>query len=92
MVNTVKNGVYALVKYTILCTGETKMCKLTKNLPIYGYPVRLLDFQNSEGRILQGGKGKFRGLKPPLELCFGTSEMEWSASWSYIMSTFLLYY
>ena len=27
------------------------------------------------------------GLRPPLELCFGTSEC--SASWSYIMNTFL---
>ena len=36
------------------------MCKLTKNLPIHGYPGRLLDFQNSEGRILQG-KGKNSG-------------------------------
>ena len=25
------NDVYAIVKYTILCTGETKMCKFTKN-------------------------------------------------------------
>ena len=33
------------------------MCKLTKNLPIHGYPGRLLDFQNSEARILQGGQG-----------------------------------
>ena len=57
------------------CTGETKMCKLTKNLPIHGYPGRLLDFQNSEGRILQGGMEKFRGLRSPLELCFGTSEI-----------------
>ena len=65
------------------------MCKLTKNLPIHGYPGRLLDFQNSEGRILQGGKGKIPGLRPPSELCFGTSEIECSASWSYIMSTFL---
>ena len=68
------------------------MCKRTKNLPIHGYPGMLLDFQNSEGRILQGAKGgreKFRGLRPPLELCFGTSEIECSASWSYIMSTFL---
>ena len=51
------------------------MCKLMKNFPIHGYPGRLLDFQNSEGRILQGGRGKFRGLRPPLELCFGTSEI-----------------
>ena len=54
---------YALVKYTILCTGETKMFKLTKNLPIHAYPGRLLDFQNSEGK-----GGKFRGLRPLLEL------------------------
>ena len=65
------------------------MCKLTENLPIHGYPGRLLDFQNSEWRILQGGREKFRGLRPPLELFLGTSEIECSASWSYIMSTFL---
>ena len=59
------------------------MCKLTKNLPIHGYPGRLLDFQNSEGRILQGGREKFRGLRPSLELCFGASEIECFASWSY---------
>ena len=46
------------------------MCKLTKNLRIHGYPGRLLDFQNSEGRILQG-EGKITGVEPPLELCLG---------------------
>ena len=39
------------------------MCKPTKNLPIHGYPGRLLDFQNSEGRILQRGKGKIPGVE-----------------------------
>ena len=58
------------------------MCKLTKNFPS-------MDFQNLEGRILQGGREKFRGLRPPLELCLWTSEIECSASWSYIISTFL---
>ena len=42
------------------------MCKLTKNLPIHGYPGRLLDFQNSEGRILQEGKGKIPGVETPV--------------------------
>ena len=42
------------------------MCKLTKNLPIHGYPVRLLDFQNSEERILQGGKEKVPGVETPV--------------------------
>ena len=42
------------------------MCKLTKNLPIHGYPGRLLDFQNSEGRILQGGKGEIPGVETPV--------------------------
>ena len=42
------------------------MCKLTKNLPIHGYPGRLLDFQNSEGRILQGGKGTILGVETPV--------------------------
>ena len=57
------------------------MCKLTKNLPIHGY--------SGEKGFYKGGREKFRGLRPPLELCFGTSEIECSASWSYIMSTFL---
>ena len=47
------------------------MCKLTKNLPIHGYPGRLLDFQNSESRILQGEGKHSGGKRPPLELCFG---------------------
>ena len=41
------------------------MCKLTKNLPIHGYPRRLLDFQNSERSILQGGKGKIPYVETP---------------------------
>ena len=45
-----KNGVYALVKYNIF----------------HGYPGTLLDFQNSEGRILQGGKGKYPGVETPV--------------------------
>ena len=32
------------------------MCKFRKNLPVHGYPGRLLEFQNSERKILQGGK------------------------------------
>ena len=64
---------------------------MCKNLPIHGYPGRLLDFQNSERRILQGRKKQISGVETPapLELCFETSEIECSASWSYIMSTFL---
>ena len=46
------------------------MCKLTKNLPIHGYPGRLLDFQNSEGRILQGGKRKVPGVETPVGAMF----------------------
>ena len=37
------------------------MCKLTKNLPIHGYPGRLLDFQNSEGGSYKGEGKNFRG-------------------------------
>ena len=49
-----KYDVHAIVKYTILCTGETKVCKLTKILPIL-----LLDFHDSregfdKGRGMQG--------------------------------------
>ena len=42
------------------------MCKLTKKLPIHGYPGRLLDIQNSEGRILQGEKEKIPGVETPI--------------------------
>ena len=42
------------------------MYKLTKNLPIHGYPGRLLDFQNSEGRNLKGRKGKIPGVETPV--------------------------
>ena len=44
-------------------------------------------FRIQRGGFYKGGREKFRGLRPPLELCFGTSEIECSASWSYIMST-----
>ena len=64
------------------------MCKLTKKLRIHGYPRRLLDFQNSDGRILQVER-KITGVVTPLELCLGTSEIEFSASWPYIMSPLL---
>ena len=40
------------------------MCKLT--IDIHGYPGRLLDIQNSEGRILQGGKEKIPGVEYPV--------------------------
>ena len=62
------------------------MCKLTKNLPIQGgcciFRIQRGGFDKGEGK-------NSRGLRPPLELCFGASEIECSASWSYIMSTFL---
>ena len=38
---------------------------------------------------LTRGRGNSGGLTPPLELCFGPSEIECSASWSNIMSTLL---
>ena len=60
------------------------MCKLTKNLPIHECPG-----PREVVGFYKGGRENFRGLRPPLELCFGTSEIECSASWSYIMSTFL---
>ena len=57
------------------------MCKL------FAHPGGggLLDFQDSGGRTgeIQGG------LRPQSGLCFGTSEIYCSASWSYIMYTFL---
>ena len=62
------------------------MCKLTKKLPIQ----EVVGFSEFRGEDLTRGVGKnFGGLRPPLELCFGTSEIDCSASWSYIMSTFL---
>ena len=42
------------------------MFRFTKNLPIHGYPGRFFNFQNSEGRILQGGKGKIPGVETPV--------------------------
>ena len=41
------------------------MSKLTKNLPIQ-IPGRLLDFQNSEGEDLTGGRDKFRRVETPV--------------------------
>ena len=35
----------------------------------------------------RGEEANSGGLRPLLELCFGTSEIECSATWSYIMST-----
>ena len=62
------------------------MCKLTKKFPIQGGCWIF--------RIQRGGFGKGEGknsggLRPLLELCFGISEIECSASWSYILSSFL---
>ena len=49
------------------------MCKLTKK---FAYPGGVVGFSEFKGgRICQGGREKFRGLRPPLELCFGTSEI-----------------
>ena len=62
------------------------MCKLSKNLPIQG---GCWIFRIQRGGFDKRGREKSGGLRPPLELCFGTSEIECSASWSYIMSTFL---
>ena len=42
-------------------SGETKTCKLTKNLP-----RGLLDFQDSRGEDLTRGRGKFRGVETPI--------------------------
>ena len=53
-----------LVKYTILCTGETKMCKLTKNLPIHGYPLsrEVVGFSEFRGEdFFYKGEGKNAG-------------------------------
>ena len=58
------------------------MCKLTKNLTIQG----VVGFSEFRGKDLTRGEGKNSGgLRPPLELCFGTSVTEYTASWSYIM-------
>ena len=51
---------------------------------------KVFGFSEFRGEDLTRGEGENSGgLKPPLELCFGTSEIKCSASWSYIMSTFL---
>ena len=62
------SNVYAIVKYTILCTGETKICKPTKHLPIQR-GCRIFRIQAED--FTRGGY-KFRGgvaLRPPSELC-----------------------
>ena len=64
---------------------ETKMCKLTKNMPFQG---GVAGFSGFRGENLTKGGEKLRGVRLPSELCFGTSEKECSASWSYIMFTF----
>ena len=51
---------YAVVKYTILCTGETKLCKLTKLLPIQ---AGLLDFHDSGGGFDKGRGNESKGVK-----------------------------
>ena len=62
------------------------MCKITKNLPIQGgYWI----FRIQRGGFDKGDGKNSGGLRPPLELCFVTSEIKCYASWSYIMSTFL---
>ena len=45
----------------------------------------VVGFSEFRGEDLTRGEGE----RPPLELCFGKFEIECSASWSYIMSTFL---
>ena len=53
-------------------------------------PSEIVEFSEFRGEDLTRGKGKIQGgWRPPLELCFGTSEIECSASWAYIMFTFL---
>ena len=42
-----------------------------------------------QGRIWQGVGKNSGGVETPSELCFGASEIEYSASWSYIMYAFL---
>ena len=56
------------------------MCKLTKNLPIQG---GCWIFRIQRRGFDKGGGKNSGGLRPPFELCFGTSEIECSASWSY---------
>ena len=57
------------------------MCELTKKLPIQG----VVGFSEFRVEDLTRGEGKNSvGLRTLLELCFGTSEIKCSASWSYI--------
>ena len=77
-----RNDVYALGKFDVLerqkCVNLRKICPSRE---VVGF---------SELRGFDKGEGKNSGgLRPPLELCFGTSKIECSVSWSYIMSTFL---
>ena len=56
---------------------------------LFPHPGGLLDFQDSGGGFENRRRKIQEGLRPPSELCFRTSEIECSASWSYIMYTFL---
>ena len=53
------------------------MCKLTKNLPIQ---VGCWILRIQRGGFDKGEGENSGGLRPPLELWFGTSEIECSAS------------
>ena len=53
------------------------MCKLTKILPIQG---GCWIFRIQREGFDKGKRGNSGGLRPPLELCFGTSGIECSAS------------
>ena len=64
------SNVYAIVKYTILCTGEKK-CVNLRNICPSGGVVGFLRFGQ---RILQGEDKNSEGgggvaLRPPSELC-----------------------
>ena len=63
------------------------MSMLLSNIKFY-IRAGVLDFQDSGGDLTRGGEIS-GGLRTPSELCFGTSEIECSASLSYIMYTFL---
>ena len=60
-----KNGVYALVKYTILCTGETKMLNLRKICPSMDIQGGCWIFRIQRGGFCKGEE-KIPGVETPV--------------------------
>ena len=65
---------YVLIKYIILCTGETKMCKIKKSCSSRG----VVGFSEFRGKDLTRGKGKNSGGSDP-RWSYALGRMKYSA-------------